>query len=250
LKEKEGSLKPTLVNNQNQSKFLNKRISTSIGILIIVICALLVWGVAIWQNKIEKEEIKIIVKEKKQESKEINEIKTGKIPIDPQLLYEIEEGQKGGHQPWRLDPEEVLRVYMENYGFDSEKDFETKKQIYFSQEEGITEYEVTHKDKIYIITLIQPSIRDKKFNFWVISEIRLKTEEDKLAKEVVLGYGKALMSRIRDNLFPYVAGELKKEIEKWPPIFGVSNPHLEGIEIVHLKKLNSNEFEAKIRLYQ
>lgn len=47
------------MNIQNQSKFLNKGISTPIGILIIVIFAVLVGGILIWQFEWFREELKM-----------------------------------------------------------------------------------------------------------------------------------------------------------------------------------------------
>jgi hypothetical protein len=83
-----------------------------------------------------------------------------------------------------------------------------------------------------------------------IKKPREVSSEEELAKETVNGYVKALMSRQRDNVIPYLTGEAKMKIQKWPPIFGTSNPHLGSFEILSIKKLGANKFEFLVREYQ
>jgi len=68
-------------------------------------------------------------------------------------------------------------------------------------------------------------------------------KEQRLAEETVKGYVNALMTRTRDNVLPYLTGEAKEEVQKWPVTFGTSNPHLESFEIISSKKLDTTEFE-------
>jgi hypothetical protein len=90
-------------------------------------------------------------------------------------------------------------------------------------------------------------------SFTQFSEIKKTREvsiEEELAKETVNGYAKALMSRQKDNVLPYLTGEAKKKIQEWPPIFGTSNPHLGSFEILSTKKLDTTKFEFVVREYQ
>jgi hypothetical protein len=75
-------------------------------------------------------------------------------------------------------------------------------------------------------------------------------EEENLAKDAVNGYVKALMTRQRDAVLPYLTGEAKEKVQKWPPTFGTSNPHLGSFEIINSKKLDTTEFEFVVREYQ
>jgi len=75
-------------------------------------------------------------------------------------------------------------------------------------------------------------------------------KEQRLAEETVKGYVNALMTRTRDNVLPYLTGEAKEEVQKWPVTFGTSNPHLESFEIISSKKLDTTEFEFVVREYQ
>ena len=74
-------------------------------------------------------------------------------------------------------------------------------------------------------------------------------DEQKLAEDTVKGYVNALMSRSRDNVLPYLTGEAKEKVQKRPPFFGISNPHLGSFEILSSKKLDTNEFEFIVREY-
>jgi hypothetical protein len=80
--------------------------------------------------------------------------------------------------------------------------------------------------------------------------IEVSMEEQELAKEAVNGYVKALISRQKDNVLPYLTGEAKKKVQEWPPIFGTSNPHLGSFEILSIKKLDTIKFEFIVREYQ
>ena len=72
-------------------------------------------------------------------------------------------------------------------------------------------------------------------------------DEQKLAEKVVKEYENALKTRRRDNVLPYTTGKLKEEIQEWLPVFGMSNPHPGGCEILSSKKLNDTEFEVIAR---
>lgn len=75
-------------------------------------------------------------------------------------------------------------------------------------------------------------------------------EEQKLAEEAVKGYEDALKTRKRDKVLPYTTGEIKKEVQKWPPVYGTANPHPGGSKILSSKKISDSEFEVKARHFE
>ncbi|MBZ9569685.1 hypothetical protein KJA16_02070 [Patescibacteria group bacterium] len=74
--------------------------------------------------------------------------------------------------------------------------------------------------------------------------------EQKLAKDTVSGYVNAMMSRSRENVLPYLTGEVKEQVQKWPAFFGTSNPYLGSFEILSSIKLNATKFKFIVREYQ
>lgn len=72
-------------------------------------------------------------------------------------------------------------------------------------------------------------------------------DEQKLAEKVVEEYENALKTRRTENVLLYTTGRLKEEVQGWPPVFGLSNPHPGGSEILRIIKLNDAEFEVIAR---
>ncbi len=112
-----------------------------------------------------------------------SEIKTGKFEINLQEMSNIEKLVDQGSQPWRLNPIMVLRSEMTQYGFD-EKDYETLANIPSLEDQknfGIkifnVQIEITHKDKTYVVTLVQPVYGKGYLKIWTISEINLKDKD-------------------------------------------------------------------------
>jgi len=100
-------------------------------------------------------------------------IKTGKIKIDGQEMVNIQKAIDDGHQPWRADPKEIACIDSIQYGFNLEENYKTIKEIYHPTNiPGIIKYQVTHAEKDYIITVIQPV--PGKDKIWTISEISEK----------------------------------------------------------------------------
>jgi len=97
------------------------------------------------------------------------EIQTGKVGVDMAEMEEVQRIVQSGSQPWRLDPKFTVIADGLRYGF-TEEDFKTLKLK--SQITGVTEYEVIHEGKIYVITVIQPVSGEGKI--WTISEIKEK----------------------------------------------------------------------------
>ncbi len=102
---------------------------------------------------------------------EQNEIKTGKIEINNEEISKIQESVDQGQQPWRLDPESVVRAEIDQYGF-VQSDLSSLKLIFHAASAAVNEYEITHNGKVYIITVIQEVPGDGQV--WVISSIKLK----------------------------------------------------------------------------
>jgi len=84
---------------------------------------------------------------------------------------ELQQSVDAGHQPWRLDPELVIKAYITSAGF-SEQDIATLKQISIFASAGISTFEISHSGSTYIITVIQPVPGQGKI--WNISEIEKK----------------------------------------------------------------------------
>ena len=108
-----------------------------------------------------------VISKEKQESV----IWTGKIEIDKEEMAGIQKAIDDGHQPWRMDPEDIACVESTRYGFDLEKNYETIKEVYHHADiPGIIKYQVTTSmEKDYIITVIQPVPGER--GIWTISEI-------------------------------------------------------------------------------
>lgn len=101
------------------------------------------------------------------------EIQTGKFPINYKEIAKIQKSVDEGHQPWYLSPQLVAFDMARNYGF-IEEDRKTMKNILLDTDTGIAKYEIIHKEKPYIITVIQPVPEEHKV--WTLSEIRLLLE--------------------------------------------------------------------------
>ena len=147
---------------------MNKKISFPIAIIIVIVLALLVGGIVVWQyygmpkEEEETPEEKVIEEEK---------IQTGKLEIDYDRVNELQMAVDEGHQPWRLDPESVVTAEGLEYGF-ADNDFETMEQVFFATSAGVAKYEITHQNKTYVVTVIQPIPGEGKI--WTISEIQEK----------------------------------------------------------------------------
>ena len=110
-----------------------------------------------------------------------DEIKTGKIEVDYDNFKQTQgDLPGGGHQPWLADPKLVAQAESLAYGF-YYGDFETAKEITLDLENGIAKYEVLHKNKTYVIIVIQPIVGENKV--WTISEIQEKGTEDETANQ-------------------------------------------------------------------
>jgi len=95
------------------------------------------------------------------------------------------------------------------------------------------------------------------WQYYEVPEEKVKTTEGEeivtnieLAENTVKGYENALKTRNRDEVLPYTTGELREEVQGWPPVFGTSNPHPESCEILSSKKISENEFEIKARHFE
>ncbi len=102
---------------------------------------------------------------------EEEEIQTGTFEIDYDRINELQMAVDEGHQPWRLDPKLVVMAEGLGYGF-TDNDFKTMEQVFFDANAGVAEYEITHQGKVYIVTVIQPTLGEGKI--WTISEIQEK----------------------------------------------------------------------------
>jgi len=110
---------------------------------------------------------------------EAEEIKTGKIKIDYKEIKRIQKSVDEGHQPWRLNPIMVVRGEFVQYGF-SEEDLDTLVVPDAATQDRFIKkacFDIMHKGKVYVITLIQPI--PGKGKFWTISEIKLKTVSER-----------------------------------------------------------------------
>ncbi|HNY36329.1 MAG TPA: hypothetical protein PLD14_03565 [Candidatus Pacearchaeota archaeon] len=101
----------------------------------------------------------------------IDEIKTGNIKIDQQSLQNLQSSVDQGHQPWRLDPESVVRADVFQYGF-VQSDISLIKLISHAASSSVNEYEISHNNKTYIVSVIQAVPREG--SIWTISSIKLK----------------------------------------------------------------------------
>jgi len=75
-------------------------------------------------------------------------------------------------------------------------------------------------------------------------------DEEELATNTVINFAKALRSRSRDRMLPYLAGKAKAIVAQWPDVFGISNPHLGSFEILHITRLSDTTFEFIVRQYE
>lgn len=90
----------------------------------------------------------------------IDEIKIGPVYFDYEQLAKIQKSteEKGSNQIWQLDPWLVANGYKTDYGF-NERDELEKNPIFISLEEGVARYKINHKEKTYLITVMQPQPR-------------------------------------------------------------------------------------------
>ncbi|MFH1233886.1 MAG: hypothetical protein V1649_04545 [Patescibacteria group bacterium] len=189
-------------------KFLSK--IWIIGVLVVVFAG----GFFSWQHwKLQKGEIGV------------SQIATGKIEIDYEK-FEKTKGElpEGGHQPWLADPKLVASAEGPFYGFIN-KDFERVKESVVNTGSGIAKYEVPHRDKIYVITVIQPVVGQNKV--WTIFEIQEKKTEDETAN----------WQTYRNEEYGFeikypLEGMLYKEISE---INFYKNPTYKGIKIGELR---------------
>ena len=101
-----------------------------------------------------------------------SEVKTGQVTINLNQIKEIQQAVDEGHQPWRLNPEEVMMGDIQQYGF-SIDDLKTIKKD--SSVSGIFIYKIIHKGGGYAVIVSQPISGELKI--WTISKIvRLETK--------------------------------------------------------------------------
>lgn len=74
--------------------------------------------------------------------------------------------------------------------------------------------------------------------------------EEEAATRTVIHYAEALRSRSRDQLLPYLTGEARQQVAQWPAFFGISNPHLENFEILHVTRVSDTQFEFLVRQHE
>lgn len=98
-------------------------------------------------------------------------IKTGKITIDYQQVKTLQASVDQGSQPWRLNPESVVRAEIGQYDF-TQSDLSSLKLTLHAASAAVNEYEITHNGKTYTITVIQAVPGSGQI--WVISSIELK----------------------------------------------------------------------------
>jgi hypothetical protein len=143
------------------------------------------------QNFIEKD--KQIVKTNEQEQNQINnneknitnqEITEFNLEIENNQeawnnycnnIMEIQKSVDEGHQPWRLNPKELIFAEAPLYGF-NKKDFSTIKLNEIVN--GIAKYEITHTNEIvgsqvYTIVVKQPLDCNFENKIWILQEIKL-----------------------------------------------------------------------------
>jgi len=127
----------------------------------------------------ENSEILDIYEKIKNSFKLIEEIKTGKVEINYEEIKSIQKSVDEGHEPWRLNPIMVLRGEMSVYGFNPDTDYNTLSPVpdaatqkKYGTEITEVNFEITHRGKTYVITLIQPITGPDKI--WTISNIELK----------------------------------------------------------------------------
>lgn len=96
------------------------------------------------------------------------------IVIDKKETEKLQEAVDGGHQPWLLDPVEVVRNTAADYGFSAQYDsFTLISKIYKGDKSGTGEALVLvgHGDRYYIVKLIQPA-GPGATNIWQVTAIR------------------------------------------------------------------------------
>ena len=148
---------------------MNKK--TTVSIIIVILAVALVVGVVLnYKQKPEEKdtrpEIPAVTKNQTSPAP-VKEIKTGQINTNKAEVVELQKAVDNGHQPWRLDPLWVAKAEALKYGF-SENDTFTLKQI--KAWTGISEVEVLHDGKMYLITLSKPIPGELKI--WVIQNIQ------------------------------------------------------------------------------
>lgn len=101
------------------------------------------------------------------------EIRVGSIEINIEKLQELQQEVNAGHQPWALDPMQVVMETGTRYGFDPRVD-----KFALTKMEEVGEYagtglayvKATHDGKDYTIQLIQP-VEQGKAGVWTINSI-------------------------------------------------------------------------------
>ena len=158
-------------------KSLNRGISAPIAIIIIVVCALLVGGIVVWQyletpdGEEKITEIKPPEGEEEEEEEE-EEIQTGKFEIDYNEIAKIQERVDEGSQPFYLTPDLIPWYLGSEYGFDVRDSTWSSRRISGNENDGEIKYEVIYKGKSYVFTVIQPI--KGEYKIWIISEIQEK----------------------------------------------------------------------------
>lgn len=123
------------------------------------------------------------------------------LVIDKKDAEELQKTADSGHQPWLLDPVQVVQNYAAKYGFDAAKDiFTLTYQVYKGKYSGTGEAGVLveHGRRYYMVDLIQPagSGNDKIWQIHSIKEVKVKIKKS-------------------PNVAPGVDGLDYSEIVKW-----------------------------------
>lgn len=95
------------------------------------------------------------------------------VPVDKEQADKLQQDVDAGHQPWRLDPVQVVKNDGQQYGFDPQRDTFTLISFDNRASSGTGEAYVLveHGDNYYLVQLTQPA-GEGRHKIWQIGGIR------------------------------------------------------------------------------
>lgn len=96
------------------------------------------------------------------------------VPVDREKADKLQQSVDAGHQPWLLDPVQVIKTYGKQYGFDPDQDtftllsYDTQRTNHDTGEAYVL---VGHGDDYYLVRLVQPTGAGRH-KIWQIDSIR------------------------------------------------------------------------------
>lgn len=99
-------------------------------------------------------------------------VQVGKVALEPADVGPLQEAVDGGHQPWRLDPLEVVRAAAPLVGLGGAEFGEPRwPKLGEPADGGRATVRVTQGGQVYEVEVVQPG-RHGPEGVWVVTEVR------------------------------------------------------------------------------